>query len=302
MPLHSRFLSYFSGVCQYGSIRKAAKQLHISPTAINRAIINFEDEINLKLFERTNDGMTLTQAGHLLYSHVNQTMIDARITLNLLKELSEGENSQIKVGGAESIISSYLPSVMHDFFKLNSKASTSFTLCTTEQAVSQLESSKIDVAVIFDPAANSRVKVIYEQRLTIGAVLLPDHPLARQDHLQIEQTMDYPLILPDRSWPLRKRLDHLFETLSLPVNMVMECGSTEILQSMISSKIGIGFHTIVGIEHNIDAGHLIFLPLLAPEREYQKLAICIQPNKRVTPVLRSMLDLLTVDIKSYHGR
>lgn len=302
MPLHSTFLKYYDGVCRHGSIRKAATHLHISPTAINRAILNFEEEIKHKLFERNNEGMTLTPAGKILYSHISRTLNDAQATLSELQEMLEGEDTQIKVGGAESIISSYLPCVMIDFFKANPGTSTSFTPCTTERAIERLEKAVIDIAVVFDPIPSSRLTIVNQQKLSIGAVLLPEHPLAALENVTIEQCADYPIIMPEKTWSLRHHLDKLFEQKKLKVNVVMESGSTEILQSMVKSKIGVGFHTIVGIENNVDNGKLSFLPLLTPHREYQSFALCIHPDKRITPVLQSMIDFLIQDLSKYKGR
>ena len=302
MPLHSTFLRYFDGVCRYGSIRKAATQLHISPTAINRSILNYENEINHKLFERTNEGMKLTTAGRLLYAHISRTLNDAQTTLNELEELRDGDHSQVKVGGAESIISTYLPSVMVEFFKANPDASTSFTPCSTEQAVEMLEKATIDIAIIFDPIPSSRIDVVFKKALSIGAVLLPDHPLANLKSIKIDQCVQFPVILPEKSWPLRHQLDRLFEQMSLTPNVVMECGSTEILQSMISAKIGVGFHTIMGIERCVDTNELHFIPLLAPKRKFQQITLCIHPEKPVSSVLQSMIDLLIKDLQIYTGR
>lgn len=81
MPIHSSFLKYFDEVCKCGSIRKAASNLHIASSAVNRQILKIEDELQVKLFERSHEGIKLTEAGELLSAHISRTLNDADRTL-----------------------------------------------------------------------------------------------------------------------------------------------------------------------------------------------------------------------------
>jgi DNA-binding transcriptional LysR family regulator len=63
MPAFSRFLRYFMAVGRLGSIRKAADELNVSASAIDRQILNAEAELGMPLFERLPTGLRLTAAG-----------------------------------------------------------------------------------------------------------------------------------------------------------------------------------------------------------------------------------------------
>ncbi len=66
MPVHSAFLKYFHEVCKTESIRKAARNLYVASSAINRQILKMESELGVKLFERSLAGATLTPARAIL--------------------------------------------------------------------------------------------------------------------------------------------------------------------------------------------------------------------------------------------
>ncbi len=51
--MHSNFLRYFDEVARQGSIRKASAVLNVSSTTVNRKIISTENEMGVRLFERT---------------------------------------------------------------------------------------------------------------------------------------------------------------------------------------------------------------------------------------------------------
>lgn len=72
MPVHSAFLKYFHEVCKTESIRKAARNLYVASSAINRQILMMESELGVKLFERSHAGATLTPAGELLVAKLEE--------------------------------------------------------------------------------------------------------------------------------------------------------------------------------------------------------------------------------------
>jgi hypothetical protein len=61
----SRFARYFDAVARLGSIRRAAEQLAVSPSAIDRQLSHAEDELGARLFERLPRGLRLTASGEM---------------------------------------------------------------------------------------------------------------------------------------------------------------------------------------------------------------------------------------------
>ncbi len=61
-------LSGINGVADAGSFKKAAELAYIAPTAVIKQINLMEADLDLKLFERTHRGLTLTKAGKSLYN------------------------------------------------------------------------------------------------------------------------------------------------------------------------------------------------------------------------------------------
>lgn len=65
--MYNSLLTAFVCVADCGSFNKAAKQLFTSSTAVMKQINALEEHLRLKLFERSNQGTRLTQAGELIY-------------------------------------------------------------------------------------------------------------------------------------------------------------------------------------------------------------------------------------------
>lgn len=62
-------LAAFVCVADYGSFNKAAERLYISPPSVMKQINALEKHLDLKLFDRSNQGIRLTAAGQVIYRH-----------------------------------------------------------------------------------------------------------------------------------------------------------------------------------------------------------------------------------------
>ncbi len=67
---HLRILRYVDEVARTGSIRKAADQLNVTASAVNRRIMDLEEELGTPLFERRARGVRLTSAGEIFVHYL----------------------------------------------------------------------------------------------------------------------------------------------------------------------------------------------------------------------------------------
>ena len=77
-----RQLEYFHEIAATGSINEAARRLNMSQPPLSYQIKQLEAELNVKLFERTRAGVTLTEAGKLLYDRTENILSYVRSTVS----------------------------------------------------------------------------------------------------------------------------------------------------------------------------------------------------------------------------
>ena len=65
-------LKYVIGVSEIGSLNKAAEILYVSQPSLTTAIKDIENEFNVKLFNRSSKGISLTHGGTEFVQHARQ--------------------------------------------------------------------------------------------------------------------------------------------------------------------------------------------------------------------------------------
>ncbi|MEZ5536160.1 MAG: LysR family transcriptional regulator [Thiolinea sp.] len=303
MPIHSHFLRYFDEVCKNSSIRKAAAKLHVASSAVNRQILKVEDELGTKLFERSHEGIRLTEAGQLLAQHVARTLIDADRTLREIEACENHEESGLKLVAQGSVISRLLPPVLMSLYAEFPHITTSFMATGGRDLGKMLLNGSADIALMFDCAEASGLEIIKQISLPVGAVMAPDHPLAMagSSQLTMQECAEHRLILPDQSWPLRDRLDR--ELVHTPVDTaaVTTSNSMEFLRAMLIEKKLLGFQTVVGLEISVKEGSLVHIPLLGRDGNVltQTFSIGVSENIKHSEALDRTLFLLCERLQAY---
>jgi len=299
MSIHSSFLVYFREVCRCGSIRAAARNLHVASSAVNRQILRIEKELGIDLFVRHPAGIRLTEAGRLMLEHVERTMADAEKTLKSIRGLGAGGHALITIAGQESVIARFLPPVLVALHAEQPGVSTSFKAASGEALSELLVEGHADIALAFDPRPQANVEVVDSCELPVGAIMGPGHPLENRGRVSLAECAPYPLILPDESWPLRRLLDKEIARLDAPLNILTSSNSEEFLRTMFDHHLGIGFQTVMGIETMLEKGELVFVPLDGDAAMRQVFAVCIRRNRRRDDVIQRLTDSLAKRLGEY---
>lgn len=106
---------YFITVSKYESFSKAAEELYISQPAISRQIQNFEEELNVSLFDRTGKNVTLTEEGKDLLPIAKTICASVEEMQKRAAQLQRNQEINIKIGYPNMTVMEYLPKLLRAF-------------------------------------------------------------------------------------------------------------------------------------------------------------------------------------------
>jgi DNA-binding transcriptional LysR family regulator len=290
--LHSRLLTYVDEVARTGSIRKAASRLNVAASAISRQILALEIQLGTPLFQRLPKKLILTAAGEVLIGHIRQTLKELTRAQAKIEELKGLRRGEISVAMMSGLASNLVPGTAKQFRLANPRVKLILTLYNTgEEIQSAVATGEADLGIGFDFTKDSNLKVLARAAGKLGAVMAPNHPLARRASIRLGDCMDYPLVIADASSAIRPYLNAAFSRVSLDPQPIIETNAIEIMRHAAILENGVTFLTPFDIEFERRAGRLVYVPVRELSHDTQTLMLIghARGTSAIASVLAEML-------------
>src|SRR2546423_8407976 len=206
---HLRFLRYVDEVARAGSIRRAAEQLHVAARAVNRRVMDLEQELGAPLFERRPRGVRLTAAGELFVRYLREQDGEVERMKSQIEDLKGLRRGTVRIACSQALALDFLPREIADFRTRHPLVAFDVKVLDHEQAMAALAAYEVDLVLVFRPPflPNFQPLMSIEQRIV--AVMSSEHPLATRRTIRLRDCAQHPVALPDRSLGGRQLLDEV---------------------------------------------------------------------------------------------
>ena len=261
MPLFSQSVRYFEKVADLQSVRQAAGIMNINPSAVSRQILILERELGLSLFERLPRGLRLTAAGRMLLTQVRRWGDDRSQLTDALKSLGGAKVGVVRIAASESLTYSVLPAAISAFRAQLPGFRVEASVGTVDEIVGQIAMGGADLGIGFNVPPTPTLRTEFTLGLKVGAVVCPDHPLARRKRISLEECRPYPLILPDDALGLRHTIRAFLRTAADTHTIAAVANRIVSIKSLAQSGVGIAFLNRLDVGAEVAAKTLRFVPL-----------------------------------------
>jgi len=233
-------LETFITVADTKNFTRAASILNMTQPAISHHIKLLEEYYNVKLLEKKNKNMELTEAGKILYKYA----LEIDKMSKLAKKHLSNESSIIKrynVGATLTIGGYVLPPIIGNYKMNNNNIDIILQVENTENIIQKLFSGEIILGVIEGPFDKS--KVIYEKFKDDELVfaISKNHEMAKKKKIAIEEILSEKLILREKGSVTRQIFeDYMAQQGFKPKNITpyMEIGDITAILSLVESGLG----------------------------------------------------------------
>ena len=262
-----RRLQVFQTVARLLSFTKAAEELHMTQPAVTFQVRQLEEQFNTRLFDRTHNRISLTEAGQRVYECAERIFELYAEMDNKVRELT-GDISGVLILGASTTIAEYmLPVLLGDFKKEYPDVTIRLKVANTDGIVSQVENNAIDLGVVEAPVNNKNLVV--EECRTDELVLIvpPDHELASENAVPVKRITEYPFICREEGSGTREVMLECMTGAGVnpsELNLGMELGSLEAIKGAVESGMGVSVLSSATIEKELKLGTLVAVKLEPP--------------------------------------
>lgn len=202
--MYNKYLPVFLTVADCRSFNKASEKLYISPNAVMKQINQFENDLDLKLFERTKHGLKLTEEGEMLYQKAQYLLAYSEASLQEIRELKRHRMQDIHIG--VSVLRNFKPLLQeirairfsHPEWNLN-VVSFSDEISSYRNMLPEL-GGKIDClfGLYSETRMNGKANVTHLRDYPICVAASLNHPLAERKELILPDLAGYSLMIVER--------------------------------------------------------------------------------------------------------
>lgn len=163
-------MQYFLTIADEGSISRAARVLHISQPPLSQQLRRLEEELRVRLFIRGARTMRLTDAGQVLYQHVQNILELSERAVKDLQQFGDEERGSLRIGMASSSAVPYVLERIRPFRKKYPRMGFRIYEGNTYQLLDRMREDKIELAFVRTPFAESEFECLFLKEETMAAV------------------------------------------------------------------------------------------------------------------------------------
>ena len=217
-----RQLKYFMAACELQNFSEAARQLHISQSTLSQQIKQLEEELDILLFDRIGKRVIPTEAGNAFLPFARKSIQDAENGRQIIRDLKGIETGTLHIGATYSL-SPLLISAMNLFTKTYPGIKVLVTFATSGELIDRLKDNSLDFILSFDAEewpGELEKQPLFTSRLCF--VVHHTHPLAGLSSIMLKKLEQAPLVLPEKGFATRKKLDSICRKHGLKLNVGIE--------------------------------------------------------------------------------
>jgi DNA-binding transcriptional LysR family regulator len=189
-----RSLQQVIAVRRHGSFARAADALGVSQPNLSKRVARLEDELKLKLFDRTAKGSVLTPIGELLVERADAVIAETRDLARDASLLAGGEMGTVRIGVTTVMSEPLLNPIVQRIAKRHPNLGIHAEAAASGRLIPLLDARELDVVVTGHAPPNPAAPayVVYPVLETPALwVVSPDHPLARERGISVARLAEF---------------------------------------------------------------------------------------------------------------
>lgn len=258
---HFATFRVIDAIARTGSIRAAAEWLAQTPSAVQRRLQGYEEELGYQIFERTNRGVRLNAAGELVIQHVRECIADDARLKSRIADLSGLRRGHVSIGCSQALVSYFLPREISAYQAEFPDVTFSVSVLEHGAAAAALDSFAVDLVLVFDVLGvpDYEVRLAVPQPLT--AIMASGHPLAGKTVVRLRECSAYPIVLPVEGFGGRRLLDRALVNKTYARAPVVESNSFEYLKAHVAMTDAVCFQVLIGAPDATGLSGLVARPI-----------------------------------------
>ncbi len=262
LKLHQ--LRAFVDVARQGSIRAASRLSGLSQPALTKAIQELELALGARLFERRQQGVTLTDIGDNFFKHASLVLEELRVAQEDIQQRLGLAGGRVNIGVGGSIARTVMPQVINQFHREYPLVKVRIVEGQLVSMVHELRQGELDFTINTYDKNHLDQELVFERLMErdYQVVIRKGHPMAHARTLAELQHCDWTMPTPQGSY--YRLLHDLFGERGMAPKIVVTCETFMACTSLVAQSDFVSIISRDVIEDPTHGGQLISLELDEP--------------------------------------
>ncbi|WP_391208450.1 LysR family transcriptional regulator [Psychrobacillus sp. L4] len=287
-------LDLYKVFCKVGkseSFSKAAKELYMTQPAVSQAIMQLERELDIRLFNRTPKGVSLTNEGTLLFEYANSALNLIHVGEEKILEFKNLTTGELNIGVGDTISRYFLLPYLEAFHNKYPNIKFKIVNGTTLELCSILKSGRVDIAICNFPIDDSTLELIPCNEVHDIFVCGEKYKELLSTPTNLEELVNHPLILLEPKSVSRNYVENYLLSKGIQVSPEFELGSHDLLLEFAKINLGVACVTKEFSLEYLNKG-LLFEIQLEEEIPKRNIGVCFLKSVSLSPASTKFVEII----------
>ena len=261
-----RQLEVFLACAHFENVSRAADSLNMSQSAASTALKEFEQQFELRLFERTGKRLRLNELGRQLWPRAEELLERARELEQVLA--AHGDLGRLKIGATLTIGNYLAAGIMARYMEEQPGARVELEVANTAAIVERVLNFELDLGLIEGELNHPDLEMVPWRDDELVVFCAPEHPLAGRKRLSDKDLCASTWIVREPGSGTRQTFERAMAGLLSQLHILLELQHTEAIKRAVEAGLGISCLSRVSLSDALKRGSLVELPV--PQRDFRR--------------------------------
>lgn len=292
--LRFRHLQFLDILGRTRNLRLTAEQMHVTQPAATKILMDIEEILEARLFDRLSRGMRPNELGLFTLRYASAALDGQRKFVDEFNALKQGGHGHVTVGAITGSAAHVLVASVVELQRLRPLLVIKILEQSSDQLIAWLAERKIDLMIGRFTTEDQRSQFHYEHLSAepLHVVGGQHHPLRGATDLSLTELAHWPWILYPASTAVRKVSDDLFGGAGLALTAgVVETPSFLFALELMNTTHMMSLQPAALIQKYVDRGLLSRIPVELPDR-MPSYGLITRLGEPPTPSAQAFIDVL----------
>jgi len=278
MEIHQ--LQYVVAVANYCHFTRAAEEVCVAQSSLSHQITKLEEELGVKLFDRTTRAVYLTTAGQEFISYAREILALIDSAQQCMQGYVGLARGKINIGAITTLETIKFVPMITAFHQKYPGLNLNINLKghSSHQIIEQIETSETDVGLITPPIDldTSDLECYHIADDEFVLITSQSHPLANRGCIDLAEVACEHFIFPNPEQSTEAIFSQAFRDAGFKPNIVCRCSHSETTLALIAAGMAIGLFPLDTLIANSPPG-IAIIHLAAPIKKHIAMILLKRP-------------------------